>query len=272
MNMYLVLENAIPACAAPRELPKASETSQSLLKWRRSLLQIAESNSSVYPFFKRFHCCCGLIPTSSKSEASFASATSGFCGHADHHHRCRKSLKEHKSETQRKVYQQVSFKRLVCIFPNATSSDAVSSSARNKIHRLPVVDPESGNTLYILTLKGLPKFPKFIMEFPKPEFMSKPLEELQIGTSAHVATACTTSPVCRVVDVRSMFDAVGLAVEKTYVNLDVSVTQALQHRSHSAGGRRGHRLVVVDGGDGVKGILAPPDILRSLVLMGGEKP
>uniref|UniRef100_A0A8P0SZV7 5'-AMP-activated protein kinase subunit gamma-1 n=2 Tax=Canis lupus familiaris TaxID=9615 RepID=A0A8P0SZV7_CANLF len=89
-------------------------------------------------------------------------------------HRCRKSalkniyeLKEHKSETQRKVYQQVSFKPLVCIFPNATSSDAVSSSAQNKIHRLPVVDPESGNTLYILTLKGLPKFPKFIMEDPQ---------------------------------------------------------------------------------------------------------
>uniref|UniRef100_A0A8C0K6T6 Uncharacterized protein n=1 Tax=Canis lupus dingo TaxID=286419 RepID=A0A8C0K6T6_CANLU len=51
------------------------------------LQETPESNSSVYPFFRRFHCCCGLIPTSSKSvvldmslqveEASFASVTSG---------------------------------------------------------------------------------------------------------------------------------------------------------------------------------------------------
>ncbi|OWK16788.1 PRKAG1 [Cervus elaphus hippelaphus] len=105
-------------------------------------------------------------------------------------------LEEHKIETWREVYLQDSFKPLVCISPNASLFDAVSSLIRNKIHRLPVIDPESGNTLYILTHKRILKFLKlFITEFPKPEFMSKSLEELQIGTYANIAMVRTTTPV-----------------------------------------------------------------------------
>ncbi|XP_060270060.1 5'-AMP-activated protein kinase subunit gamma-1 isoform X2 [Ovis aries] len=163
-------------------------------------------------------------------------------------------LEEHKIETWREVYLQDSFKPLVCISPNASLFDAVSSLIRNKIHRLPVIDPESGNTLYILTHKRILKFLKlFITEFPKPEFMSKSLEELQIGTYANIAMVRTTTPVYvalgifvqhrvsalpvvdekgRVVDIYSKFDVINLAAEKTYNNLDVSVTKALQHRSH----------------------------------------
>lgn len=48
------------------------------------------------------------------------------------------------------------------------------------------MDPESYNTLYIFTHKFIIKFLKlFITEFPKPESMSKSLEELQIGTCAN---------------------------------------------------------------------------------------
>lgn len=89
------------------------------------------------------------------------------------------------------VYLQDSFKPLVCISPNARYSggqgkghswcwqsqghpksplppphslfDAVSSLIRNKIHRLPVIDPDSGNTLYILTHKRILKFLKLFV-------------------------------------------------------------------------------------------------------------
>uniref|UniRef100_A0A3Q1MRT1 5'-AMP-activated protein kinase subunit gamma-1 n=1 Tax=Bos taurus TaxID=9913 RepID=A0A3Q1MRT1_BOVIN len=222
-------------------------------------------------------------------------------------------LEEHKIETWREVYLQDSFKPLVCISPNASLFDAVSSLIRNKIHRLPVIDPESGNTLYILTHKRILKFLKlFITEFPKPEFMSKSLEELQIGTYANIAMVRTTTPVYvalgifvqhrvsalpvvdekgRVVDIYSKFDVINLAAEKTYNNLDVSVTKALQHRSHYFEGvlkcylhetletiinrlveAEVHRLVVVDENDVVKGIVSLSDILQALVLTGGEKP
>nr|KAF6453553.1 protein kinase AMP-activated non-catalytic subunit gamma 1 [Molossus molossus] len=222
-------------------------------------------------------------------------------------------LEEHKIETWREVYLQDSFKPLVCISPNASLFDAVSSLIRNKIHRLPVIDPESGNTLYILTHKRILKFLKlFITEFPKPEFMSKSLEKLQIGTYANIAMVRTTTPVYvalgifvqhrvsalpvvdekgRVVDIYSKFDVINLAAEKTYNNLDVSVTKALQHRSHYFEGvlkcylhetletiinrlveAEVHRLVVVDENDVVKGIVSLSDILQALVLTGGEKP
>ncbi|XP_040136654.1 5'-AMP-activated protein kinase subunit gamma-1 isoform X4 [Ictidomys tridecemlineatus] len=221
-------------------------------------------------------------------------------------------LEEHKIETWREVYLQDSFKPLVCISPNASLFDAVSSLIQNKIHRLPVIDPESGNTLYILTHKRILKFLKlFITEFPKPEFMSKSLEELQIGTYANIAMVRTTTPVYvalgifvqhrvsalpvvdekgRVVDIYSKFDVINLAAEKTYNNLDVSVTKALQHRSHYFEGvlkcylhetletiinrlveAEVHRLVVVDENDVVKGIVSLSDILQALVLTGGEK-
>ncbi|XP_050839778.1 5'-AMP-activated protein kinase subunit gamma-1 isoform X2 [Serinus canaria] len=219
-------------------------------------------------------------------------------------------LEEHKIETWREVYLQDSFKPLVCISPNASLFDAVSSLIRNKIHRLPVIDPDSGNTLYILTHKRILKFLKlFISEVPKPEFMARTLEELQIGTYRNIAVVGTSTPIYvalgifvqhrvsalpvvddsgRVVDIYSKFDVINLAAEKTYNNLDVTVTRALQHRSHYFEGvlkcykhetletiinrlveAEVHRLVVVDENDVVKGIVSLSDILQALVLPQG---
>ncbi|XP_044533729.1 5'-AMP-activated protein kinase subunit gamma-1 isoform X1 [Monodelphis domestica] len=314
-----------------------------------SLEETPESNSAVYTCFMKSHRCYDLIPTSSKlvvfdtslqvKKAFFALVTNGvraaplwdskkqsFVGmltitdFINILHRYYKSalvqiyeLEEHKIETWREVYLQDSFKPLVCISPNASLFDAVSSLIRNKIHRLPVIDPDSGNTLYILTHKRILKFLKlFIAEFPKPEFMSKSLKELQIGTYANIALVRTTTPVYvalgifvqhrvsalpvvdekgRVVDIYSKFDVINLAAEKTYNNLDISVTKALQHRSHYFEGvlkcyqhetletiinrlveAEVHRLVVVEENNVVKGIVSLSDILQALVLTGGEKP
>lgn len=49
------------------------------------------------------------------------------------------------------------------LLPFRSLFDAVSSLIRNKIHRLPVIDPESGNTLYILTHKRILKFLKLFV-------------------------------------------------------------------------------------------------------------
>ncbi len=43
--------------------------------------------------------------------------------------------------------------------------DAVSSLLKHKIHRLPVIDPLTGNTLYILTHKRILKFLKLFVSF-----------------------------------------------------------------------------------------------------------
>uniref|UniRef100_A0A8B9GWZ1 5'-AMP-activated protein kinase subunit gamma-1 n=1 Tax=Astyanax mexicanus TaxID=7994 RepID=A0A8B9GWZ1_ASTMX len=205
------------------------------------------------------------------------------------------------------LYLQETFKPLVNISPDASIYDAVYSLIKNKIHRLPVIDPVTGNALYILTHKRILKFLQlFVCEMPKPAFMKLTLGELGIGTYSNIAFIHPDTPIIkalsifvekrvsalpvvdingRVVDIYSKFDVINLAAEKTYNNLDVSVTQALQHRSQYFEGvmkcnrhetletivtrivkAEVHRLVVVDSNSSIEGIVSLSDILQALVL------
>ena len=56
------------------------------------------------------------------------------------------------------VLKKDDVKQLVSIDPEATLFDAIKTLIQNKIHRLPVIDPETGNVLYILTHKRLLRF------------------------------------------------------------------------------------------------------------------
>uniref|UniRef100_A0A8C9W2Y5 Protein kinase, AMP-activated, gamma 2 non-catalytic subunit a n=1 Tax=Scleropages formosus TaxID=113540 RepID=A0A8C9W2Y5_SCLFO len=302
-----------------------------------------ESESGVYTRFMKSHKCYDIIPTSSKlvvfdttlqvKKAFFALVANGvraaplwetkkqsFVGMLTITdfiiilQRYYKSplvqiyeLEEHKIETWRELYLQETFKPLVNIPPDASLFEAVRSLIRNKIHRLPIIDPVTGNALYILTHKRILKFLQlFLSEMPKPAFMKRSLEELAIGTYEDIAfihpdTAIIKAlnifverrvsalPVVdesgKVVDIYSKFDVINLAAEKTYNNLDLSVTQALQHRSQYFEGvvkcnrletletivdrivqAEVHRLVVVDQNESIVGIVSLSDILQALVL------
>uniref|UniRef100_A0A493T8F8 5'-AMP-activated protein kinase subunit gamma-1 n=1 Tax=Anas platyrhynchos platyrhynchos TaxID=8840 RepID=A0A493T8F8_ANAPP len=237
-----------------------------------------------------------------------------FCGHADHHrlHQHPAPLLQvtHGADLRAGGAQDRDVERSL---PAGLLQAAGLHLPQRQIHRLPVIDPDSGNTLYILTHKRILKFLKlFIAEVPKPEFMAKTLEELRIGTYDNIAVVRTSTPIYvalgifvqhrvsalpvvddsgRVVDIYSKFDVINLAAEKTYNNLDVTVTRALQHRSHYFEGvlkcykhetletiinrlveAEVHRLVVVDESDVVKGIISLSDILQALVLPEGSKP
>ncbi|XP_016342035.1 5'-AMP-activated protein kinase subunit gamma-1-like isoform X1 [Sinocyclocheilus anshuiensis] len=67
-------------------------------------------------------------------------------------------LEEHKIETWREAYLQYSLNSLISITPDSSLFEAIYSLLKNKIHRLPVIDPESGNVLHILTHKRILKF------------------------------------------------------------------------------------------------------------------
>ncbi|XP_030894501.1 5'-AMP-activated protein kinase subunit gamma-3 isoform X4 [Leptonychotes weddellii] len=67
-------------------------------------------------------------------------------------------IEEHKIETWREIYLQACFKPLVSISPNRSLFEAVYTLIKNRIHRLPVLDPVSGAMLHILTHKRLLKF------------------------------------------------------------------------------------------------------------------
>lgn len=216
-------------------------------------------------------------------------------------------LEEHKIETWRELYLQETFKPLVNISPDASLFDAVYSLIKNKIHRLPVIDPTSGNALYILTHKRILKFLQlFMCDMPKPAFMRQNLEALGIGTYRNIAFIHPDTPIIKalsifvdrrvsalpvvdeagkVVDIYSKFDVINLAAEKTYNNLDITVTQALRHRSQYFEGvvkcskletletivdrivrAEVHRLVVVNETDSIVGMISLSDILQALIL------
>uniref|UniRef100_A0A4W6DHA1 Protein kinase AMP-activated non-catalytic subunit gamma 2 n=1 Tax=Lates calcarifer TaxID=8187 RepID=A0A4W6DHA1_LATCA len=308
-----------------------------------SPLKAAEPESDIYMRFMKSHKCYDIVPTSSKlvvfdtalqvKKAFFALVANGvraaplwdtekqsFVGMLTITdfiiilHRYYKSpmvqiyeLEEHKLETWREVYLQATFKPLVNISPDASLFDAVYTLIKNKIHRLPVIDPVTGNALYILTHKRILKFLQlFMCEMPKPAFMKQTLGELGIGTYHDIAFIHPDTPIIKalnifverrvsalpvvddsgkVVDIYSKFDVINLAAEKAYNNLDITVTQALKHRSQYFEGvvkchkmetmetivdrivkAEVHRLVVVDERSSIEGIVSLSDILQALVL------
>uniref|UniRef100_F6RIX1 Protein kinase AMP-activated non-catalytic subunit gamma 2 n=1 Tax=Equus caballus TaxID=9796 RepID=F6RIX1_HORSE len=255
-----------------------------------------DSESGVYMRFMRSHKCYDIVPTSSKLVVFDTTLQVQIY-----------ELEEHKIETWRELYLQETFKPLVNISPDASLFDAVYSLIKNKIHRLPVIDPISGNALYILTHKRILKFLQlFMSDMPKPAFMKQNLDVLGIGTYHNIAFIHPDTPIIKalnvfverrvsalpvvdesgkVVDIYSKFDVINLAAEKTYNNLDITVTQALQHRSQYFEGvvkcsklevletivdrivrAEVHRLVVVNESDSIVGIISLSDILQALIL------
>uniref|UniRef100_A0A7N8XGY4 Protein kinase AMP-activated non-catalytic subunit gamma 2 n=1 Tax=Mastacembelus armatus TaxID=205130 RepID=A0A7N8XGY4_9TELE len=217
-------------------------------------------------------------------------------------------LEEHKIETWRELYLQETFKPLVHISPDASIFEAVHSLIKNKIHRLPVLDPLSGNALYILTHKRILKFLQLFVSLPiRPQhceldhsdvavyhFLSVYYTPLIAALTVFTRRRVSALPVVdcngKVVDIYSKFDVINLAAEKTYNNLDVTVTQALRHRSQYFEGvmkcnkletletivdrivkAEVHRLVVVDDESRIVGIVSLSDILQALVLTPAGK-
>ncbi|XP_014893631.1 5'-AMP-activated protein kinase subunit gamma-1 isoform X1 [Poecilia latipinna] len=167
-------------------------------------------------------------------------------------------LESHKIETWRgdslqNVYLKSPTQFLISISPQASLFDAIYSLLRYKIHRLPVIDPESGNVLHILTHKRILKFLHiFGKNLPKPAFVKRPVQELGIGTFRNIATVHQTSslyealsifverrvsalPVVdgqsKVVALYSRFDVINLAAQKTYNNLDMTMEEAIRRRT-----------------------------------------
>ncbi|XP_071812748.1 5'-AMP-activated protein kinase subunit gamma-1-like isoform X5 [Apostichopus japonicus] len=160
-------------------------------------------------------------------------------------------LEEHKIETWRDVLKDKA-RPLVFIDPDMSLFEAVKKLVQEKIHRLPVVDENTGNVIYILTHKRILKFLALLKsEIRIPSFLKKSLRELNIGTMSNVATASPTTPLIKalklfqerrvsalpivdennkIVDIYAKFDVINLAAEKTYNNLDITVEEALKFR------------------------------------------
>ncbi|XP_036331277.1 uncharacterized protein LOC118742948 [Rhagoletis pomonella] len=253
-----------------------------------NLSDFEEDDSQIFVKFFRFHKCYDLIPTSAKlvvfdtqllvKKAFYALVYNGvraaplwdsqkqqFVGmltitdfikilqmYYKSPNASMEQLEEHKLDTWRSVlHNQVM--PLVSIGPDASLYDAIKILIHNRIHRLPVIDPATGNVLYILTHKRILRFLfLYINELPKPSYMQKTLRDLRIGTYDNIETADENTSIImalkkfverrvsalplvdsegRLVDIYAKFDVINLAAEKTYNDLDVSLRKANEHRN-----------------------------------------
>ncbi|XP_044730606.1 uncharacterized protein LOC123293765 isoform X2 [Chrysoperla carnea] len=253
-----------------------------------SISDLEEDESQIFVKFFKFHKCYDLIPTSAKlvvfdtqllvKKAFFALVYNGvraaplwdsvqqqFIGmltitdfikilqmYYTSPDVTMDELEEHKLDTWRKVLKDTDMP-LVSIGPDASLFDAIRTLIHNRIHRLPVIDPETGNVLYILTHKRILRFLfLYINELPKPSYMNKSLREVRIGTYDNIETASEDTSLIlalkkfverrvsalpiidnegKLVDIYAKFDVINLAAEKTYNDLDVSLKKANEHRN-----------------------------------------
>lgn len=253
-----------------------------------SLSDLEEDESQIFVKFFRFHKCYDLVPTSAKlvvfdtqllvKKAFYALVYNGvraaplwdskrqeFVGmltitdfikilkmYYKSPNSSMDELEEHKLETWRSVLQE-EVKKLVSIGPDASLYDAIKTLIHNRIHRLPVIDPMTGNVLYILTHKRILRFLfLYINELPKPSYMQKTLREIRIGSYDNIEIATEDTSIItalhkfvdrrvsalpivdserRLKDIYAKFDVINLAAEKTYNDLDVSLKTANEHRN-----------------------------------------
>ncbi|XP_055727895.1 5'-AMP-activated protein kinase subunit gamma-3b isoform X3 [Salvelinus fontinalis] len=313
----------------------------------KEIASASAPDADVYTKFMMNHCCYDAIPTSSKlvifdttlqvKKAFFALVANGvraaplwdnklqcFVGmltitdFINILHRYWQSplveiyeLEEHKIEDCREEFLKYSNHTLISITPDSSLFDAIYSLLKYKIHRLPVIDPESGNVLHILTHKRILKFLHiFGTMIPKPRYLQKRIEEVDIGTFKKIATVRETDTVYdalaifverrvsalpvvneegKVKALYSRFDVINLAAQQNYNNLNMTMQEAISSRACCVDGvlkcyphetletiidriakAEVHRLVLVDKDDVVGGIVSLSDLLQALVLTPAE--
>ncbi|XP_047578617.1 5'-AMP-activated protein kinase subunit gamma-3 isoform X3 [Lutra lutra] len=204
--------------------------------------ELQKPGAQVYMRFMQEHTCYDAMATSSK--LVIFDTTLEVQIH---------EIEEHKIETWREIYLQGCFKPLVSISPNSSLFEAVYILIKNRIHRLPVLDPVSGAVLHILTHKRLLKFLHiFGALLPQPSFLSRTIQDLGIGTFRDLAVVLDTAPILTALDIfvdrrvsalpvineagqvvglYSRFDVIHLAAQQTYNHLDISVREALKQRT-----------------------------------------
>lgn len=162
-------------------------------------------------------------------------------------------VEDQKIEVWRSLLNQRT-RPLVSIGPDDCLLDAIKTLNKNKVHRLPVIDPETGNVLYILTHKRILRFLfLFYKELPQPSFLFRSLKELKIGTYESITTITRKTLVItaldkfiekrisalpvvdeitgKVIDIFAKHDVVQMAADKTYKNLSLTVGKALERQN-----------------------------------------
>ncbi|VVD01777.1 unnamed protein product [Leptidea sinapis] len=153
-------------------------------------------------------------------------------------------LESHTLHTWRKLLRNVR-KPLCSIGPDQSLHEAINSLIKNRVHRLLVIDPVSGDVLYILSHKRILRFLfVYLNEFPELTFFQKKIIDLKIGTYDNIRSITDETTVReafqilleknisalpvlddsgKLIDVYAKYEVLNLVSEKLYLNLSLKV-------------------------------------------------
>ncbi|KAG6459328.1 5'-AMP-activated protein kinase subunit gamma-2 [Manduca sexta] len=153
-------------------------------------------------------------------------------------------LEKHTLHNWRKILRP-NRKPLCSVGPDQSLHDAINLLNKNRVHRLLMIDPISGDVLYILSHKRILRFLfVYLNEFPELTFFHKTLVELKIGTYEDIAFVTesvsiksafqllldkdiSALPVLddngALIDVYAKYEVLNLVSEKLYSNLSLTI-------------------------------------------------
>lgn len=153
-------------------------------------------------------------------------------------------LERHTLHNWRKILRNTR-KPLCSIGPDQSLHEAINLLTKNRVHRLLMIDPMSGDVLYILSHKRILRFLfVYLNEFPELTFFHKTLLELKIGTYENIISVTDNTsikiafqlllekdvsalPILDgngvLVDVYAKYEVLNLVSEKLYSNLSLTL-------------------------------------------------
>lgn len=153
-------------------------------------------------------------------------------------------LERHKLHNWRKILRPTR-KPLCSVAPWQSLHDAINLLHKHRVHRLLMIDPTSGDVLYILSHKRILRFLfVYLNEFPELTFFHKTLVELKIGTFEDITSATDDTPIKTafqlllekdisalpvldengtLLDVYAKYEVLNLVSDKLYSNLLLTV-------------------------------------------------
>lgn len=89
---------------------------------------------------------------------------------------------------------------MVSISPEASLYEAVEALLQNRLHRVPILDPEQNSVLAIVTFRGILEY--LVSSFREQRrLFDQTLQELGIGTYQNIITVSEDTPLIRVLHV-----------------------------------------------------------------------
>ncbi|XP_028162744.1 5'-AMP-activated protein kinase subunit gamma-2-like [Ostrinia furnacalis] len=153
-------------------------------------------------------------------------------------------LEKHTLHNWRKILRPTR-KPLCSAGPDQSLHEAINLLHKNRVHRLLMIDPQSGDVLYILSHKRILRFLfVYLNEFPELTFFHKTIADLKIGTYDDIVSVTENTTIKTafqlllekdisalpildengiLIDVYAKYEVLNLVSEKLYSNLSLTI-------------------------------------------------